>query len=223
MESPASSSSVKNLIDRIRSEGVEEGKREADSLLENARSRAVHILEEAEKKAEQVTKEARQEAERVESSAKAALQLAVRDASLKLREEILSRLGNELRQLVTRKLHDEGILKDLLAEIARKATPDQHEGTVRVLMPNDVLTVEQLRKDPQELDEGSLSQFAVGLARDVMSKGIEIAPGPDDRGGIRIELANEDVQIDCTDTAVTELLMQHLMPRFRAMMEGMVA
>jgi V/A-type H+-transporting ATPase subunit E len=45
---------------------------------------------------------------------------------------------------------------------------------------------------------------------------------PETRPGIRIRLVDRDVEIDLTDASVAALLLQHLQPRFRAFLEGMV-
>ena len=40
--------------------------------------------------------------------------------------------------------------------------------------------------------------------------------------GIRVRLLDDDLEIDLTDEAIAELLLEHLQPRFRAVLTGMV-
>jgi V/A-type H+-transporting ATPase subunit E len=41
-------------------------------------------------------------------------------------------------------------------------------------------------------------------------------------GGIRLRLVDHDVTLELTDKAVASLILQHLQPRFRALIEGIV-
>ncbi len=211
---------VQQLIDRLKGEGVDAGQKQADALLGEARARATHILEQATEKAKQMTLDAEKEAARTKQSAEAALKLALRDASLKLREEIIDRLAKELRELVSHELRQPDFLKQALLEITRQAVPTDG-GKMKVLVPAEVASVDDLRKNPSELEQGSLSQFASSLAKDVLSKGIELAASNDKKAGIKVELAGSDVRIEATDQSITQLLLKHLTPRFRALMEGM--
>jgi V/A-type H+-transporting ATPase subunit E len=213
---------VQQLIDRLKGEGVDAGQKQADALLNEARARATHILEQATEKAKQLTADAEKEASRLRQSAEASLKLALRDASLKLREEVIDRLAKELRQLVSHEVRQPEFLKQALLEVTRQAVPTD-AGSMRVVLPAEVVSVDDLRKDPHELESGSLSQFASSLAKEVLSKGIVLASSDQLRSGIKIELAGSDVRVEATDQAITQLLLKHLTPRFRALMEGMAS
>jgi V/A-type H+-transporting ATPase subunit E len=43
-----------------------------------------------------------------------------------------------------------------------------------------------------------------------------------DGKGIRIRTSGEDTEIDLSDRALAELLLRHLQPRFRAILEGVI-
>jgi V/A-type H+/Na+-transporting ATPase subunit E len=45
----------------------------------------------------------------------------------------------------------------------------------------------------------------------------------DGEAGVRLRLVDEDVQVNLTETAVTDLLLRHMLPRFRALLSGAVA
>ncbi|MBY0585647.1 hypothetical protein K2X85_00625 [bacterium] len=213
---------VQQLIDRLKGEGVDAGQKQADSLLNEARSRATHILEQASEKAKQLTAEAEKESTRLRQSAEASLKLALRDTTIKLREEVVDRFAKELQQLVSHELNQPDFLRQALLEVTRQSVPaDAHQ--MKVILPAGAVSNDDLRKNPDELENGSLSQFASKLAKDVLSKGIEIATSDDRRSGLRIELAGSDVRVEATDQAITQLLLKHLTPRFRALMEGMAS
>lgn len=223
MEVRQSASGVQQLINRLRDEGVKEGERQKENVLQDAKAKAEQMLEQAMADARRIREQAQAEADKIRSASEAALQLAVRDAAMKLREEIADRIASELKQLVSRQLSDADFLKEALLAITRQSAPDESAGRLRVLLPETPLSVEQLRQAPEEIENGTLTQFAAKLARDVLAKGIEFAPAPDGRPGLRIELVDRDVRVDLTDEAVTRLLLKHLMPRFRALVEGMVS
>jgi V/A-type H+-transporting ATPase subunit E len=44
----------------------------------------------------------------------------------------------------------------------------------------------------------------------------------DGEAGIRVRLIEDDVQIELTESALSGLLLQHMLPRFRALLRGAV-
>jgi V/A-type H+-transporting ATPase subunit E len=55
----------------------------------------------------------------------------------------------------------------------------------------------------------------------MLKDGVTIAAEPNrKRTGMRVQIAGEDVEIDLSDAAVSDLLAQHLLPRFRDLLEG---
>jgi V/A-type H+-transporting ATPase subunit E len=212
-------SGVQELIDRIRRDGVAKGHDEGESVVAAARAEAVHILDRANSEAEQILSAARTEAERLRKSAEDALRLAARDAVLALGEALRTDFLNKVQRLVSHTMQDHSFLQRLILEIARRAMPEDAGKSVEVLLPADAVTAEELQKSPHELAESSLSRFVLELSGDVLREGLTFVPAEDDRPGLRIQLKGEDVEIELTDEAVAGLLMEHLTPRFRALME----
>ena len=56
----------------------------------------------------------------------------------------------------------------------------------------------------------------------MLRDGLELGTREDTSAGIRIQLLDENVEIELTDEAIAELLLRHLVPRFRAIMEGII-
>ena len=56
----------------------------------------------------------------------------------------------------------------------------------------------------------------------MLREGIELKPMGDTTPGIRIRLVGQDVEIDLTERAVADLLLKHLLPRYRAVLEGVI-
>jgi V/A-type H+-transporting ATPase subunit E len=219
------SSGVDNLIRRLREDGVAEGKAEAERIIAEARSRAAGIVEEAERKAEQTTSSARSEAEGIVKGGKEALHIAMRDTVLTLKGQLTELVSDQVRRLITKEMHQEDFLIRLILEVAGKVRSESdldREESMEVLLPSSLIGVEDLRKDPLDLSEGTLSHFIVSVANDVLREGVELRNDEGLECGVRLYLRDKDVHIDLTDEAVAGLLLEHLQPRFRAILEGMV-
>jgi len=221
MSEDKESSGVEELIQRLREQGVAAGKSQADELLEQTRRLAEQRLDAARREAEEIVRLAREEAKGTKQAGEEAVQLAVRDSILRLKSELVERFADHVRRLVTRELVDKDFLKQLILEVADRAAPPPDQAA-RILLPKDVVGLDQLRRDPEEIKEGTLSHFVVTVTKEILREGIEIGARDDDAAGIRIQLKDADLEIDLTDRAVADLLLRHLVPRFRAMMEGII-
>ncbi len=94
---------------------------------------------------------------------------------------------------------------------------------VTVIVPRTLVGLEDLRHDPLRLHAGGMTHFVLNVAGDVLDEGISIGVAEDDdQHGIRLYLEDKQVHIDLTDKAVAELLLTHLQPRFRAVLEGTI-
>jgi V/A-type H+-transporting ATPase subunit E len=218
---PKESSGVEQLIQRLREQGVAEGKSQAEELLEQTRRRAEQRMDEARREAEDMVQQAREEARQTKQAGEEAVRLAVRDAILRLKSELVERFSDRVRRLVTRELEDKEFLKQLILEVGRRAAPPADK-PAKILLPKDVVGLEQLRRNPEEVKEGTLSHFVVTVTKEILREGLDIGSRDDDTAGIRIQLQDDNLEIDLTDRAVAELLLRHLVPRFRAMMEGII-
>ncbi len=221
MNTDKESSGVEELIQRLREEGVEEGQSRAEALFEQARSRAEKQLQDAHREAEEIRQQAREDARQTRTAGEEAVRLAGRDAVLRLKSELVEQFADRVRHLVARELSDEDVLKQLILEVGRRAAPPESQ-RAQLLLPKDVIGLEQLRRAPEEVKEGTLSHFVVSVTKEILQEGVEIGERDDKAPGIRIQLQEEDVEIDLTDRAVSDLLLRHLVPRFRAMMEGII-
>ena len=219
------SSGVEALIERLRKEGVKAGRAEAARIELAARQRASEILTEAEAKAASIVENARQEAKRLCTGGEDALRVAMRDAVLKLKAQLAERMSDQVKRLVAKELSREAFLERLILEVAGRARDEagvDRGEPVQVLLPRELVGIEELRRNPLELRAGSLSHFVLSLSADVLAEGVTFAvadaPGP----GIRLYLKDRDIQIELTDAQVARVLLEHLQPRFRAILEGMV-
>jgi len=221
MSAGKESSGVEELIQRLRDQGVAEGQSQADALLEQTRRRAEERLAEARQESEDIVARAREDARQTKEAGEEAVRLAVRDAVLTLKSELAEHFADRVRRLVTREMQDQGFLQQLIREVAGRAAPPA-DRPARILLPKEYVGLEELRCHPEEAKEGTLSQFVVAVTKEILREGVEIGVASDVDAGIRIELIDEDLEIELTDRAVAELLLRHLAPRFRALMEGII-
>ncbi len=220
----ATSAGVEALIERLRQQGVEAGRTARDEFLGEAEREGEKIVKDARGKAAAIVEEAHQESERLKASGEGALRVAMRDTVLRMRETLRKRLEGQVRSLVAKQLVDEEFLRRLIVEVAGKARDDSKADQakhVELLLPPEAMGLEELQRRPEEL-ESKLSQFAKEIASATWREGVIIDTLEPGSKGIRIRLKDEELELDLSDRAIADLLLEHLQPRFRAVMEGLV-
>lgn len=209
-ESDFKSSGVKELIDRIRDEGVHSARAEADRILTEAKAQAARMVADAKAEAAAIKKEARAAMEREQTATIEALRIAARDTGLELRSAIMSGFEEHVRRLVTDVTTDGSVLRDMILVLAGRAAEDFIKDKDAV-----VLVPDRLADDlSAELDE-FLQKSAVAFSADVLRKGIELIPSKEVQGGARIRLVGENLEIDLSDEALSEMMLKLLLPRYR--------
>jgi V/A-type H+/Na+-transporting ATPase subunit E len=219
------SSGVEALIDRLRDEGVATGRAAAQEIEAEARRHATQIMQEAKEHAAQLVAEARKESHALQKGGEEALRIAMRDTVLHLKGQLMEQFNAEVRRLIAVAMDQEEFLKQLIIEVAGRAREQADVGAgqpVKLLLPRALVGLEELRRNPLELSEGSLSHFVLSVAGNVLAEGVTFGVADDDARGIRLHLEGKNVEIELTDEAVNALLLQHLQPRFRAILEGTV-
>lgn len=219
----AVASGVEELISRLRDQGVEKGRTEADALLQDAQSKAAATLAQAEAQAREIVDQARKEADTLQSSGQQALELAFRDAVLALKAQLSERFAGEVRQLVGEEQQKQEILERMILEIVGTLRSDADQSQrVEVLLPRRINGLEELSQHPEELEQGILSKFVRLTARGMLREGISFGVSQGQDPGLKLRLVDRDVVLDLTDAAIAQTLLAHLQPRFRALLEGVV-
>jgi V/A-type H+-transporting ATPase subunit E len=219
------SSGVEALIERLREEGVASGRAAAQEIEAEARRHAAQIVQEAKEHAAQLVAGARRESHALQQGGEEALRIAMRDTVLHLKGQLMEQFSAEVRRLIAVAMDQEEFLKQLILEVAGRAREQAGVDAgqpVRVLLPRALVGLEELRRNPLELSEGSLSHFVLSVAGNVLAEGVSFGVAEDDTRGICLHLEDKNVEIELTDEAVSALLLQHLQPRFRAILEGTV-
>ncbi|GAB4534824.1 MAG: hypothetical protein Tsb0019_36410 [Roseibium sp.] len=220
----AAGAGVQALIERLKAEGVAKGRSEGEDILAKATAKAADIVAEAQQKAAALLNEARAEAAREKAATEDGLKVAARDLVLSLRNELGDRIQQEAGRLVGTALADEAFLKELILAMAANARDNasvSDSEPMEIVLPEKVVTFEELKQSPEAVEPGTLTHFVIALAGQVLREGVSFssAPGFD---GIKVKLTDRNVSIDLTEEAIAALLKRHLQPRLRAVMEGVL-
>ena len=214
------SAGVEILIARLRDEGIAQGRSQAKALVTAAQQQSAEIVAAAKREAEAVAVKANEDAGKLKAAGEDAIRLAMRDTMLSLEADLTNRFQNMLQGLVKGMLEDPGFLQRLILEVAGKAAPST-EGA-ELLLPAELVSLEDLRRKPEEAKPGTLTHFVLSLGGGMLREGLSFGVTDDIQAGIRVKLVDENVQIDLTESAVSQLLLRHMLPRFRALLRGAV-
>ncbi|HEY9054157.1 MAG TPA: hypothetical protein VIO60_04995 [Rectinemataceae bacterium] len=181
---------VKELLDRIQSEGVQAAEKRAHDIIAQAEERARAIMAEAEAKAAAAESQAKERIEQAERASRLALQQASRDTILALRQRVEAFLNAALVSS-TKEALDAGfisrILPGILGAMASSSSTD-----LSVLLPPAIL---------QAFDDGLAARLSKELGKKVVFK-----PFAGLDAGFRVASEGSAAQVDFSAEAVAELL-----------------
>jgi V/A-type H+-transporting ATPase subunit E len=187
------------LIDHLQRDAVEEGKRRAAAIVEQARAEADARLRAADEEAARIRADAERDAERFAERGTVALEQAGRDLLITVRQAL-----DELFAGLIRDSLDEALGPELLAEMLTRMADaySEHGGRERRMA---VLLGEE--------DLDALARLYAGRMRERLLGGVELRLDGTVRRGFRIELVDEHVTHDFSAEAIAEVLADHLRPR----------
>jgi V/A-type H+-transporting ATPase subunit E len=217
-------SGVEALLNRLREEGVASGQARAEAIVAEAERRAKWLVDQAQQESESLREKARTDAERFKKAGEDALRVATRDALLHLRTQLTQRFSGEVQRLVSEEVKKKEMLQQMILEIVGRVSEQAAAAkTIEMLLPSDVVGLDELRQRPEELGRDELSQFVKAISQDMArGEGISFGVIDDKVAGLRLRLTEQGIVLDLSDQAIAALLLQHLQPRFRALLEGIV-
>ena len=214
---------VEALVERLRNEGVGSGRAEAEKIVKDARTNAQAILEKAKQEADEIVNRARTEAANLEKAGRQALEVAARDTALDLKNRLLQRTAREVKHLVGEEVQRQEILEKLILEVAGRAGERTvGAGALEILLPEKLVSLDDIAKDPAHLQSSPIGRFAGLLVRNLLREGVTLNSSANVKSGIKVRLTDKGIDLDLSDKAIADLLMEHLQPRFRALLEGIV-
>lgn len=212
---------VQELIEKLRSQGVQSGRTEAEKLVTDAQTQADQLVKEAQDKADAIISKAREEASFITKAGQEALQLAERNAVLELKDYLLEKFSSQVSAVVNNTMEQEEVLKKMILEVAGE-NHLRGEKNVEVVLPRKVIGVDELRENPELVKQGPLLEFVMNQASDMLQQGVTFSVGDAAQSGIGFRLKDKDIEVELTDEAVAAVLLRHLQPRFRALLEGII-
>jgi V/A-type H+-transporting ATPase subunit E len=171
-----------------------------DEGIAQGRSQAQALVVAAQKQASDIIATAQREAESILAKAKEEA------GKLKsLEGDLVEEFRNRLFRLVKGLLVDPAFLQRLILEVASKAAwRGLFRFALQVLQGNDLVR----------------EHFVLSLGGGMLREGMSFGVADDGEAGVRVRLVDDDVRIDLTESAISELLLRHMLPRFRALLRG---
>ena len=214
---PEQSSGVQELISRIRDDGVHAGENKAEEIIAEARREAARILATAQAEAEEIQKNASAEIESYKSAALDALKLAARDTSLQLEAAVLASFEAHVKRLVAPVTYDGSFIRALCLVLAGQAAEQYPQDQALEILVSDMLAGKA--DENAELDK-TIRESVLGISGNMLREGVQIIPSGQVTGGARVRVVGEDLEIDLTNEAISTLLLKHLLPRYRGILDG---
>ncbi|ODS31989.1 MAG: V-type proton ATPase subunit E [Candidatus Scalindua rubra] len=195
-----SKTNLDDLIQKIKSEGIEEAERKSEEIIKETELTASKILNKARQDARAITEEAEEEIRKKESASKMALEQAARDIILSVRTS-LTEIFDSLIKKEYKKVLSGKTLETVLVKII--------EGWQKNKMGDSNLELLLSESDRNSLFEGFLSKL-----NEEIKTGIELKVHPNIEGGFRIGIKGSHAYYDFTDEGIADALAEYLNPRF---------
>jgi V/A-type H+-transporting ATPase subunit E len=212
---------VQELIEKLRDQGVQTGRDHANTLVNDAEKKAAQIIQEARTEAEAILGKAHEEAGFITKAGKEALVLAERNAILELKDYLLETFSGQVGALVTSSLEQEELLQKMILAVAGDHQLPEEE-SIEVVLPKKVIGVDELRHSPELVMQGPLLEFVKGQAAGMLREGVTFVVSQADQSGVTFRLQEKDIEVELSDETIQVLLLKHLQPRFRALLEGII-
>lgn len=115
----------------------------------------------------------------------------------------------------------ERLILQLASKVREQLDLDSQEN-ISIFLPNSPVGVDELKNNPEEMKVGTLTHYTASIAADMLRKGVSIQVSEDIAKGLSVRLEADDMIIDFTDEMISALLLEHLQPRFRTLLQGIV-
>lgn len=215
------SSGVQELIDKLKLEGAAAGQQKANEIIKEAQEEASQIISKARGEAEKLLSEAYGKIETERSSSHEAIKVAFRDAELSLRSKFRKAFSDNLKRLVTAELEDKDFIKQLVLAIATMKSKDVGKAeNIEINVPSKLFKVDEAGPHLSQEGKEKLRNLILGVSGQLLREGVDLKPSANFSGGIRVALVGQDIQIDLSDEAISNLLLKYILPRYRAIISG---
>jgi V/A-type H+/Na+-transporting ATPase subunit E len=216
-----SPSGVQELIGRLRDDGVKAGRTEAAKVVQEAHAQAAEIVRKAKAEAESLQSQAKAQIETERKAAHEAIRMAFRDTRMTLASAVKAAFAEHVGRLVSTTMEDREFIKRvLLALFGRAVQGVGKDQPVEVALPADLFAPSADGVKLTDAGKQQLRQMVLGLSGEMLREGVKLVPSAEQSAGMTVRLVGHDLEIDLRDEALSELLMRYLLPRYRAILQG---
>ena len=202
---------IESFVAKLKSDGVEQGRQQADSLVAEARTQAEDIIAQAKAEADKIIADAKKEGEVLVSRTNTELELAARDAAIKLRETLSKALEAIIAGPVDETLNDGEFLKGVITDIMSKYVESDIQGTGDVMLKMN-------EQKHHELAEWAVKQIRKHAKKEGL--GVDLK-GTLKQAGFEYNISGATVEM--TQEAITETLMSLVGPKLREVFNSAVS
>ena len=200
-------SQLQELIEAIKTEGVQNAERQAEQIIAVAEEKAEQITAEARTRADEMVENARAEQARMEQSGREKLKQAARDLILSARSQLA-----EMFKRVVNMASSEALSAEILEEAIVTVIKAWGEGASE---PVDVLL------NPRDLER--LEQRLRARLADHVTGGAEIRPSSSVTSGFRVSSKDGSLYYDFTVESISDALCAYVGPRLASALKEAAA
>jgi len=193
---------LNHLIEKIKKEGIEEGRQSAEQIVKDAEAEAKATIEKARKEAENILNIAKKEADQFQSNSELAVQQAARDSILQLKGQVTALFDRVFKKSVADALSPE-VMKEMILKLAEQWGKDE----------SAEITL-------SDADKKQLESVLSSSIKKEVEAGITLKSSGDVSGGFQIGLKGKNVYYDFTDESIADALKQFLKPQLKALLDG---
>ena len=122
-----------------------------------------------------------------------------------------------VKRLVAPVTHDGSFIRALLLVLAGQAAEQYPGDQALEILVSDMLAGKA--DENAELDK-TIRDSVLGISGTMLREGVQIIPSSQVAGGARVRVVGQDLEIDLTNEAISNLLLKHLLPRYRGILDG---
>ncbi|WKC78597.1 V-type ATP synthase subunit E [Borreliella turdi] len=189
---------VKDLINKIKKDGLEEAERVSNDIISKAKKEAEEIVSRAEESARVLKVKLEKEVDDYKRHALEASRQAIRDLIIGVEKNLKSLFENTLKDNVAEVFSDNNFLAELIIKIT-----------------DYWIKEEKLVVQLNESDFSNLEQILRLKLENKLKEGIEIKPFKGISKGFKIQKKNVGLQYDFSAETIADILFDYLNPRFK--------
>lgn len=192
---------LKELTNKIYSEGVEKAEIKAAEIIENAQKEAEKILKKSENEAQTIVETAKKDATDLRKNVESEIKLAQR--------QVISELKQQITELILTKASSEEVSsvlknKDFIKTVIEKIVTNKPEGKSAALDISVVLS---------ENERDEMEKYFMAKFKGIMDKGFELKFSDKIQAGFEIGPKDNTYKISFTDETFEAFFKNYLKPR----------